>query len=461
MDDQEEAQRAARREQARPGDAEAAARIAELEAALNEQRQLLRRMEEERNLERALRNGTYYLPIDRVFGIDAVHCTVDHFNAMFRPAVPTMSERGYQTNHYFRTRYIRSFNAADNANNLATGHLTTVNSSIPDARNVFPTTVFGDVNFQADLAHLVPASATNAGMYGDVARWVFGLGDEDADGEVIQKLIHGCAPPNRTGGVGPRIVGTGLKHFATNRIRLPWQAQFFDGKPCIFIIPVMTLDAVLNWNGGPYSAIFLAGRFPWNPQAVEEVAVELVYENTMRRRMPLASRNQVRTAGDLLRATILGLAYSYLFRQDQVLAAAAGNTVAAYNTLHDENEILNPPGVLHNTPNAMTGEGVIVPRLLDLPEGAHIGLVEFSGHEVNDGHPAPDPMLLVIKTAANWSWRHGQKLIAAGERPEEEDELDTMEIEAFHAFREDSYRAHSIEELAIGLHQWPGGVAAD
>jgi hypothetical protein len=56
--------------------------------------------------------------------------------------------------------------------------------------DVFPTNVFGGADTFSDIAHLVPVSATNAGMYGDVARCVFALSD-DTDGDNIQQYIHG------------------------------------------------------------------------------------------------------------------------------------------------------------------------------------------------------------------------------------------------------------------------------
>jgi hypothetical protein len=126
-----------------------------------------------------------------------------------------------------------------------------------DPDEAYPRTVFYDVDWHVQIGHLVPANAANAGMYADVARCVFGLQDEDADGSVLQKLIHGCTVTKPKGldssketGEGisenkaerkatgdgtegneitddDRIPGTGLKHFVSNRIRLPRQAEYF------------------------------------------------------------------------------------------------------------------------------------------------------------------------------------------------------------------------------------------
>lgn len=54
------------------------------------------------------------------------------------------------------------------------------------------------------------------------------------------------------------------------------------------------------------------------------------------------------------------------------------------------------------------------------------------GSDGNNGHPAPDPLLLVLKAAVNWSWFHGQKLLLAGERKDSyTSEQSLAEMDAF------------------------------
>jgi hypothetical protein len=415
----------------------------------------LRNEVKQRQISDDLRKGKYYNKIDDVLKIASMECDRGHFNALRRPK--DFAKNGSE---YVMTRYFEPLKAALRGNTVVKGDDETSRSGNSTNRQTYPVTVFGIDNMKADVAHLVPASSVNAGMYGDVARWLFGLEDKDADGKVIQKLIHGCREEGKTN----RMSGTGLKHFTSNKIRLPKQKEYFDTDPCMFIIPVMTLEEVKTWNGGKYPAIFLAGDhscYDHHPS----IHATKVYEETLWDFIDQATEDQIKTACELLKSTVLGLAYSYLYRKKEVLAAASKKSKRAYANLHADNDRSAKDRlemfVLKRNPNGLTGDGVIVPRLSDdLPDPLRVALIQFCSHDEHDGHPAPDPMLLVIKSAANWSWRHGQKLIATGERPEEEDEMDTMENEAFCAFRDASLKTDPPEELAIRLHQWPGGRVA-
>jgi hypothetical protein len=66
---------------------------------------------------------------------------------------------------------------------------------------------------------------------------------------------------------------------------------------------------------------------------------------------------------------------------------------------------------------------VIVPQRLaaadDASDQARVAKITFWSHESGEGHPAPDPLLLSIKAAINWSSFHGQKLLAGGDPPED------------------------------------------
>jgi hypothetical protein len=55
-----------------------------------------------------------------------------------------------------------------------------------------------------------------------------------------------------------RVQNVGIKHFPTNRIYLANQV-YLDTDPCLLIIPILTAEEVINWNGCSYSAIVLAG----------------------------------------------------------------------------------------------------------------------------------------------------------------------------------------------------------
>jgi hypothetical protein len=380
-------------------------------------------------------NGTYYTPIDDLWPAGTQVLTENYFDRFRRTKFPSFLDWASHDS------YTTSTEQAFLADTVMVDDDETTPSSSSGASTVWPSTTFNVDDIASDMAHLVPANATNAGMYADVARCVFAVpdrpGNEAADGPVLQKLIHGCGSPG-----GERTPDTGMKHMFSNKVRLPLQGTYFDRSPCFFIIPCLPLAAVKAWNGGSYSAIVVAGSW-------DGIEACNVYRDVMpRRALSLASVDQVNIARELLTDTVLALAYSFHHRRERMTDGANPETITA---LHHLADIYKPAG-----PN---GEGIIVPVKLqhDLPD-MRIGLIKYVAHDGEPGHPAPDPMLLVIKAAINWSWRNNQKMMAEGEPEEAEDELDILEEERYLAFHQDSCRPQSSEKLAAGLHQPNGWV---
>jgi hypothetical protein len=345
-------------------------------------------------------NGTYYTPIDDLWPARTQAIRANYFDMFRRTKFPSFLD--WASHDSYTTSTEQAF-LTD------TVMVETTASSSSGASTVWPSNTFNVDDIASDVAHLVPSSATNAGMYADVARCVFAIpdrpGDEVVDGPVLQKLIHGCGSPG-----SERTPDTGMKHMLSNKVRLPLQGTYFDRSPCFFIVPCLPLAAVKAWNGGSYSAIVLAGSW-------DGIEACNVYRDVMpRRALSLASVDQVNIARELLTDTVLALAYSFHHRRERMTDGANPETITA---LHHLADIYKPAG-----PN---GEGIIVPVKLqhDLPD-MRIGLIKYVAHDGEPGHPAPDPMLLVIKAAINWSWRNNQKMMVEGEP---EDELDGLEEE--------------------------------
>jgi len=75
---------------------------------------------------------------------------------------------------------------------------------------------------------------------------------------------------------------------------------------------------------------------------------------------------------------------------------------------------------------------------------------------------AVEPQLLLsVKAAINWSRLHYQDLRAAGEHPEEEDELDVLAEEQFAEERKKLHRPKTWDDLARGLGQPLGYQGGD
>ena len=137
---------------------------------------------------------------------------------------------------------------------------------------------------------------------------------ELAQWNILQKCIHGFgeilsrkrkidSPSNDDSAQqkqGNRKDGVGIKHFFTNRILLENQKQCFDDLYCLFIIPIMTIEQVKNWNGSSYSAIVLA----WNGR---RVSASTVYQKigATRGKIDFANENKCNTACSLLKSMIL------------------------------------------------------------------------------------------------------------------------------------------------------------
>jgi hypothetical protein len=353
-----------------------------------------------------------------------------------RTSVPDFGEGTYLHDAYAIAR-TQSFLA----DTVVVGGDQTIRSSNSGAPTIWPANTFNLPDTMSDIAHLVPASAMNAGMYADVARCVFAVpdrpaGDEAADGPILQKLIHGCGLPGED-----TTPHTGMKHMLSNKIRLPLQGPFFDRNPCFCIIPCLSLAAVKAWNGHSYTAIVLAGS--WDGTEAWQVYRDMMAGVSL----TLASVEQVNNARDLLTDTVLALAYSFHHRRERMTDGAHVRSIQALERI-----------ALTYADAAVDGQGIKVPTERQHPlDNLRVGLIEYAGHDGSTGHPAPDPMLLVIKAAINWSWRNNQKMMMEGKPEEPEvDELDILAEERYLEFHQESCRTYSLEELAARLHQ-PNG----
>jgi hypothetical protein len=130
---------------------------------------------------------------------------------------------------------------------------------------------------------------------------------------------------------------------------------------------------------------------------------------------PVATEEwQIEKARQLLVAVILGMAHSLRYCPLRRLDKFANDSDFAK---------------LRNVFVSKTGmEGVLVPVARSAAasvsvESLKVRVVKFFGPKAQTGHLVPDPLLLAVKAATNWSRRHDQPLQAAGERPEEQDEL--------------------------------------
>ena len=395
---------------------------------------------------------------------------------------------------------------------------TSLTSSGPQAdakaRNaVWPTDIFGiDAKYDQEVAHLLPAGKEYSKDWSDVACAVLGIctqewlgqscnqpreGDqsdhqqidtggtskncEELSNAIKMKAVRGCIKPRAGSCKGnhqqtepgdtsvgsnskrkaSRDPGTGVVHFVTNKIRLQGQSSALDGdSPYCMIVPVMTLKDAKEWRGKGYEAICFVGR-PSSCHGAEAEGGQL-YDVIGLTRSALcdikhehtrdALRWELEMACEFLKEAVLALV--------EMIAIREGNE---FNVGKPEDEATEQP-----PDKSMSDVGNNNYRIPCLRSGSEqddkpVCLVTFGNHEDTDKdpkHPAPDPLLLVLRAANTFGIMARMKMLAAGSSDDDEiSEGDRIAEEAWLAAREELLRPKSWSDLARGLGQ-PNGYFA-
>lgn len=253
-----------------------------------------------------------------------------------------------------------------------------------------PRTATARTKPQGDIAHLVPASPLQATLYYNVARWVFGF-PQGTPMEAIQKTIHGCRKKNESA----RIKGVGLKHFACNKIRLQGQGAYFDRSPCLIIVPTLPIERILGWSGDGYDAIALIGT--------RKGETDL---GTVARSIGFIEK------GDQANEIEIDTARQNLVVALKALAASLRTKPSTGLTETHKKELEKFENVLARID---ANKGFVAPTKRNTSEQRPVRKISFVSQTDCNGHPAPDPILLLIKSSINWSKHHDQQLMAGGE----------------------------------------------
>jgi hypothetical protein len=213
-----------------------------------EERLLLKaeRLREEQRVQAAelrisLMDGTYFTPISEVWGVTtATYDDKRLLEKLRRTRLPDRYEC-YSSTRDHATARIGS--VADR---------TESSPSSEDYDPRLPTDMFGDDGVGGEIAHLVPVDVGRASVYFGVAQCALALTDLPSGTrkrmKVLQKSIHGIVSACS----GCRIENSGMKHFPTNKIRLAHERVYFSERPCVVIVPIMSLQAMIDWNGQGY-----------------------------------------------------------------------------------------------------------------------------------------------------------------------------------------------------------------
>jgi hypothetical protein len=212
------------------------------------------------------------------------------------------------------------------------------------------------------------------------------------------------------------------------------------------------LEEVKNWcketlpdKEEEYFAIVLAGRSKAGVDAGRVCTVVDITDVTPCDQNK-ASLDDLTTACTLLRQVQLGMAYS-------LHCTSPPFSNDTFQKQRDEFKRL-----FNNTDRL-----ALVPAVKDefYQEYRHCLKIQFK-RDSTTHHAPPDPLLLVVKTAANWSTRVGQNLLPGDEYHDDvysDDDLDDLAEEQALEWLEERNRPKTLEDLARGLHQ-PNGYHA-
>ena len=212
----------------------------------------LEKKDEELEKQAQLKSGVFYAPFPELWITQPAGLAED-FNpeSWCRNQTPAVSnENNVQLYEVTKTgAHLDATFVKDATKQSRTSHQDTAGK-----KRLWPVDVLGNPNAPSQIAHLIPAGPIHASVYYNVARWACGVA-RGASMKCAQKLIHGYSKTNE----GNRVNGVGLKHFPFNKLRMSGQKEHFDENPNVIIIPILTKQKILGWNGEGYDAIFMIG----------------------------------------------------------------------------------------------------------------------------------------------------------------------------------------------------------
>ena len=261
----------------------------------------------------------------------------------------------------------------------------------------------------SEVAHLLPDAAADSVEWYDVACWALGYDPRVARWEDIFRLLHGTKPGQK------RTFGSGICHFVANKARINQQERLIEkNDPQLLLLPIMSRQQCLDWNGDDYDVIVLVGTdedkggYKW---AVKEVGMtDIAYS-----RMGDASKDEFLKAMSLLRECT--------FAMVQALVNLEPPPVEEYATEEQKKKMRDAVQARKARQADFLSfareSSVTVPNVEDkmfsVDNNPFRGIckVSFSNDKAKKLHPAPDPLLLVSRASVVWSVRQRFRLRAS------------------------------------------------
>jgi hypothetical protein len=273
--------------------------------------------------------------------------------------------------------------------------------------------IFGNVKCGCHLpdTYLLPASPISARNWYIVVPWILpnipknnaaavdnvqDMADQESEWmQRMSKCVNGSTTNEKDGMVSHnRNPASGIMHFRTNRVHI-CAPSMLNEQPSLLIVPILTTESAKNWNGEGYDAIVVAA-------SANKVTASKAYE---RAGAKLCISRFDRNAD--LDTTPIFATDDEVERERSLLSDVVENLALKWcqdATSKSNLERFWPEGVPVPAPTgaALSGKG-------------HVRKVTFvnAWDKTVEEHPAPDPILLVLKAAANWSRWHGLPLLGA------------------------------------------------
>ena len=399
----------------------------------------------------ALIDGTYYFSIEEVLSQQTSTESISFQNVI--------NDNGILVNSFCRTRYpqvqnypvtMEAYNqkgslpAPPVADGTAKAKATeaTDNSSLHKS-TYFRVDIFGNQICYQECAHLIPGSLNHSCEWWDTACCVFGIDPNDATWDEVMRLLRGgCSQPikdnnsndNNNNATRIRMDNTGLVHSVCNKLYLTNQKNALDGtNPTTLIIPILTREQCLNWNGESYQAIVLVGAIPERNQTAAQG-----WQNIQPLRGPAVSNGtdeDLRIALTLLREHILYMVKmsnlepsdpsrpddygdfidTAMERKEECRANLTG--LGSFQVPTRQNNSNWDKDVFQNDEQRAICR-ITFRAILDDEDNN-------TGTTTTHQHPAPDPLLLLAHATNIWSTRNGFRLRSSAAPTNDNDTVTT------------------------------------
>jgi len=292
-------------------------------------------------------------------------------------------------------------------------------------KNVLNKSVEGEI-----VRHLLPHSYSNAATYWFLPPWLYS-GTEDWTWDKRMKVLLG----GRKEDVNKRQKFTGILHSVCNKARICGQKECMDDEPCLIIAPILSLDEVVQWKDGGYDAIMVIGTTSGKSNIKHIAQYTHMNENDD---IVCADNDEIKKATNLLRFFLQAI-------------------FTATRRVPDLTQDTTTQSIIDQAKRVSDLQEVILPSLKQTNK-FKVRKIRFEAFsKTPNDHPAPDPMLLVMKACAVFSTRTEQNMVANSEPKEDNwDEMDYIALDNFIEYQQQRLKPSSNWDILAKQLGQPG-----